>query len=168
MDLEIILTGSFGVGKSSIYNRFIYNEYSNKYYGTLGVRANEKILEVGGAECKFKVWDIAGEVSQEKVPKSYFHTPTIIVYVIDLNRSFGLEKIPADLEYLKGLSDDKKIYVIGNKIDLVEKQTIDQLLVDNPWLDFFSITSAKTGENISELFSSIAMQEIESSLKKKQ
>jgi len=156
MDLEIILTGSFGVGKSSIYNRFIYNEFSNKYYGTLGVRVNEKEIDVNSTRIRFKIWDIAGEVSQTKVPKTYFHAPSIIIYVVDLNRDFGLKGVAKDLAYLKEITTGKKIFVVGNKKDLVEDQAIDNMLEEYPELNFFSLTSAKSGESVDELFRSIA------------
>jgi len=165
MNLEIILTGSFGVGKSSIFNRFIHNEYSNKYYGTLGIRVNEKVVEVEETNINFKLWDIAGEVSQAKVPKTYFHSPSIIIYVIDLSRGFGLKNVPSDLNYLKEINEGKKIYVIGNKLDLLSKQEISNLKNKNPEIDFFIMTSAKTGENIDEMFSSIALQQMNTTSK---
>lgn len=158
--MEIILTGSFGVGKSSIFNRFIHNEFNNKYYGTLGVRVNEKEATFGGKNVNVKLWDIAGEVNQEKVPKSYFHSPQIIVYVIDLNRTFGIENVPRDLEYLKEIAKGKKIFIVGNKMDLVNDETINKIKEENPKIDFFMMTSAKTGENIDTLFEAIATQQI--------
>ena len=161
MDIEIILTGSFGVGKSSIFNRFIHNEFSNKYYGTLGVRVNEKELTFNDITFKVKLWDIAGEVKQAKVPKSYFHSPSIIIYVVDLNRTFGIENIPADLDYLREVAKGKKVIIIGNKVDLLDPQAVINIKKDNPKINFSMMTSAKTGENIDALFESIALYQLE-------
>ena len=159
MDIEIILTGSFGVGKSSIFNRFIYNEFSNKYYGTLGVRINEKQLTINDTIFNFKVWDVAGEVDQTKVPKSYFYSPSVILYVIDLNRSFAIKNVPNDIDYLKTVAKDKTIIIVGNKKDLIDEAALNGLL-QTYGINFHCLTSAKTGENIDTLFESIAIQEL--------
>jgi len=34
---KIILTGSFGVGKTSLFSRFVYSEFDEKYLTTIGV-----------------------------------------------------------------------------------------------------------------------------------
>jgi GTPase SAR1 family protein len=45
---KIILTGSFGVGKTSLFNRFIYQEFNDKYLTTIGVKVNKKQVKVDG------------------------------------------------------------------------------------------------------------------------
>jgi len=167
MDIEIILTGSFGVGKSSIYNRFIYDEFSNKYYGTLGVRVNVKQVVVNEVTVNFKLWDIAGEVKQDKVPEAYFQSPTVIIYVVDLNRDFAIKNVSTDLAHLQKIGEGKTILMIGNKEDLMTKESIKSLLQSYPDLNFHLLTSAKTGENIDFLFNQIALQEIERQLSEK-
>jgi small GTP-binding protein len=69
---KVILTGSFGVGKTSLFNQFIFNQFSDKYLTTIGVKVNKKVINIGGEDLSLLLWDIAGEVSQDKVPTSYF------------------------------------------------------------------------------------------------
>ena len=69
---KVILTGSFGVGKTSLFRRFISGTFSEKYITTIGVKVDKKVVEVHGQEVSILLWDIAGEVSQDKVPKSFF------------------------------------------------------------------------------------------------
>ena len=82
-----------------------------------------------------------------------------------MSRGFGLKNVPSDLNYLKEINEGKKIYVIGNKLDLLSKQEISNLKNKNPEIDFFIMTSAKTGENIDEMFSSIALQQMNTTSK---
>ena len=65
---KVILTGSFGVGKTSLFNRFIYQEFNDKYLTSIGVKVNKKQIKVEDKEVSLLVWDIAGEISQDKVP----------------------------------------------------------------------------------------------------
>jgi len=160
MTTETILTGSFGVGKSSIFNRLIYNEFSNKYFGTLGVRINQKEITVNETPVTLKVWDIAGEVKQNKIPVSYFQKPKTILYVIDLSRPMTFKNAPEDLAYLEEFASESNIKVVGNKKDLFVGQELTKLVENNPVIHFDWITSALTSYNIEELFMEIAKEQL--------
>lgn len=151
---KIILTGSFGVGKTSLFNQFIFNQFDDKYLTTIGVKVNKKNIEVDGEEVSLLVWDIAGEVSQDKVPHSYFLGASGIIYVFDLTRPSTYKNIQGDIDYLKEMVKGAEIRVVGNKSDLVSEGQISEIKagIDHPW-DI--ITSAKTGENVEELFQSL-------------
>ena len=75
------MTGSFGVGKTSLFRRFINNTFSEKYITTIGVKVDKKTVVIDGEEISILLWDIAGEVKQDKVPKSYFLGASAIIYV---------------------------------------------------------------------------------------
>ncbi|MEM9921727.1 MAG: Rab family GTPase [Bacteroidota bacterium] len=148
---KVILTGSFGVGKTSLFNQFIFNRFSDKYLTTIGVKVNKKLVEVDGREISILLWDIAGEVSQDKVPTSYFLGASGIIYVFDLSRPSTYKNIQSDLEYLNKLVQGCVVRIVGNKRDLISEEDIAgiQEEVSVPW-DI--LTSAKTGENVETLF----------------
>ena len=56
---KVILTGSFGVGKTSLFSRFINNTFSDRYITTIGVKVDKKSLEIDGQEVSILLWDIA-------------------------------------------------------------------------------------------------------------
>jgi len=151
---KIILTGSFGVGKTSLFNKFIYNKFDDKYLTTIGVKVNKKSIEIEGEEVSLLLWDIAGEVSQDKIPNSYFLGSSGIIYIFDLTRPSTYKNITSDIEYLKGMANDAIVKVVGNKCDLLTPEKIEEVkaILTTPW-DI--ITSAKTGENVEELFFSL-------------
>ncbi len=151
---KIILTGSFGVGKTSLFNKFIYNRFDDKYLTTIGVKVNKKSIEIDGKEVSLLLWDIAGEVSQDKIPNSYFLGSSGIIYVFDLTRPSTYKNIANDIEYLQKMSNDATIKVVGNKLDLMDPSKVEELksTLSTPW-DI--VTSAKTGENVEDLFHSL-------------
>lgn len=148
---KVILAGSFGVGKTSLFNQFIYNKFDDKYLTTIGVKVNKKVVDIDGRELSILLWDIAGEVSQDKVPVTYFLGASGVIYVFDLSRPTTYKNIVEDIEYLKGILDGGVIRVVGNKRDLVTDEELENIRKELE-LSFDIATSAKTGENVEELF----------------
>lgn len=148
---KVILTGSFGVGKTSLFNQFIYSKFSDKYLTTIGVKVNKKNLSINGKDLSMLLWDIAGEVAQDKVPTSYFLGASGIIYVFDLTRPSTYKNLDTDIEYLKGIVNGGIIKIVGNKADLVTEEDIAKVKEVIP-MEWNIITSAKTGKNVENLF----------------
>lgn len=150
---KIVITGHFGVGKTSLFNRFISNTFSEKYLTTIGVRVDKKMVQVDGEDISLIIWDLAGEVSQEKVPRSYFLGASAVIYVFDLSRPATFSRLADDLQYIDTVLPDVLIRKVGNKKDLVDEATLADIHTQTQ-PDLF--TSARTGENVEELFMDIA------------
>ena len=148
---KIILTGSFGVGKTSLFNRFIYQQFSDKYLTTIGVKVNNKTIKIEDESISMMVWDVAGEVSQDKVPASYFLGASGIIYVIDLSRPLTFLNIESDIQFLRDLLPNSTIIIVANKKDLVTEEQLETIRQELA-RPFDYSTSAKTGENVEELF----------------
>jgi len=100
------------------------------------------------------LWDIAGEVAQDKVPLSYFLGAHGIIYVFDLTRPMTYNNIGTDIEYLKDILPEGVVKIVGNKKDLVTPEHIEKVISGLPLMCDIT-TSAKTGENVEDLFKSI-------------
>jgi len=157
---KVILTGSFGVGKTSLFNQFIFSRFSDKYLTTIGVKVNKKTITIGDRELSMLLWDVAGEVSQDKVPKSYFLGASGIIYVFDLSRPSTYKNIAEDLKYLKELVPGSNIKIVGNKLDLVSPEEIEKIK-SNIALPWNILTCAKTGENVEILFHDLGSELLE-------
>ena len=157
---KVILTGSFGVGKTSLFNQFIFNKFSDRYLTTIGVKVNKKTIVVNGRELSLLLWDIAGEVAQDKVPNSYFLGASGIIYVFDLTRPSTYKNIKEDLDYLKEITKGGIIKIVGNKSDLLDTEKIEKVKSEIP-VGWDIITSAKTGENVNELFQILGAELVE-------
>jgi len=157
---KVILTGCFGVGKTSLFNKFLYQRFSEKYLTTIGVKVDKKVVTVGDRQISLLIWDVAGEVDQDKVPKSYFLGASAVLYVFDLTRPSTWLNLESDLDYLKGLLGNAIIKVVGNKVDLVSPEQVDSVtsrIATKPAI----LTSAKTGENVEDLFMGVAKELLE-------
>lgn len=154
---KVILTGSFGVGKTSLFERFINNKFEDKYLTTIGVKVGKKMVDTENGELSMMIWDIAGEVAQNKVPTSYFLGASGIIYVFDVSRPSTYSHLKEDLEYLKSINKLTTIKIVGNKKDLITEAELNALLKEIPLpVDLF--TSAKTGENVEKLFKDFATE----------
>lgn len=151
---KVILTGSFGVGKTSLFNKFLYNRFSEKYLTTIGVKVDKRTVDVDGNELSMLLWDIAGEVSQDKVPHSYFLGASGIIYVFDLTRPSTFMNMASDIEYLKKLLPGGIVKIVGNKVDLVTPEHLAKLEEEIP-LPYDILTSAKTGDKVEYLFNEL-------------
>ena len=151
---KVILTGSFGVGKTSLFNQFVFNKFDEKYLTTIGVKVNKKAIMVDDDEVSLLIWDIAGEVSQDKIPTSYFLGASAVIYVFDLTRPSTFKNLTKDLEYLRTL-------MVGNKKDLLSDEAIRAIANEIPQ-KWDIITSAKTGENVNELFQLVGKELVQS------
>ncbi|MEM1214091.1 MAG: Rab family GTPase [Bacteroidota bacterium] len=152
---KVVITGHFGVGKTSLFNRFISNTFSEKYLTTIGVRVDKKLVHVDDESFSLVLWDLAGEVSQEKVPRSYFLGASALIYVFDLSRPATFSRLEEDLDYIESILPGVIIRKVGNKKDLVSDETVQEI---EQQTQPFCFTSARTGENVEELFMSIAKE----------
>lgn len=152
---KVVLTGSFGVGKTSLFSRFLYNEFSDKYLTTIGVKVDKKTVEIEGEEVILMLWDIAGEISQNKVPDSFFMNASAILYVFDLTRPSTYGNLEFDLDYLGKKVPGILIKVIGNKKDILSAEELEKVLNEVHKVPDI-LTSAKTGENVEPLFFELA------------
>lgn len=148
---KVILAGSFGVGKTSLFNQFIFNKFDDKYLTTIGVKVNKKVVDIEDRQLSILLWDIAGEVSQDKVPVTYFLGASGVIYVFDLSRPSTYKNIQQDIDYLSSILNGGVIRVVGNKKDLMTEEQIN-IIKEQISVPLEMTTSAKTGENVEELF----------------
>ncbi len=151
---KAVLTGSFGVGKTSLFNRFIYQTFSDAYKMTVGVRVEKKVIFSNGEQINIILWDIEGEAQQQKVPTAYFQGASSIVYVFDLARPSTYLNLQSNISYLQKIVPKATIKIIANKSDLVSKKDIQKIQAELPYPIDLN-TSAKSGENVETLFQNI-------------
>ncbi|MHA7055775.1 Rab family GTPase [Aquimarina sp. M1] len=153
---KVVLLGHFGVGKTSLFRRFINNQFSEDYKVTLGVQIKKKVIELpDGRELSMIIWDTEGHTDIEDTRKSYLLGSSAFIYVFDLTRIETYKDLNEDLAYLSKNHNKVKIKVIGNKLDLVnEKDTIKKL--EQQHIAFDCLTSAKTNKNVQDFFLDLA------------
>jgi len=156
------MLGSFGVGKTSLVRKFVYNKFEEKYLTTIGVHISQKTIEIndiGNSQKNLKlnviIWDIAHIAKFDSVIKNYFKGSHGAVVVFDLTRTQTINYTDAILKSFLTINPQSKLVFIGNKVDLVNKKNYEMeqfLNIAKSYNSKFLLTSAKTGENVDALF----------------
>jgi len=132
---KVALVGSFGVGKTSLFRRFIDDTFSEGYQSTLGVQIQKKVIPMpDGTELSLILWDTEGVDEISKGRSAYL---------------LGSHKYPNVL-----------IKVVGNKLDAINEKHVSSTLKEYK-VDYDFLTSAKTGDKVNELFIDIAVNVID-------
>lgn len=152
---KVILIGHFGVGKSSLVQRFVHQKFSDKYITTIGVKIDKKVVTVDGFQVTMIIWDIAGEDSQQKVPTSYRLGSHGALYVFDISRPSTYENLQAELEYLEEIIPGIPVQILANKSDLLSEKERQEIIETLPRNNVFE-TSAKSGLHVEEAFALLA------------
>ena len=152
---KILLVGDFGVGKSSLMERFVNQRFSEDYKSTIGVVINKKEIFSSNGTLGLLIWDVAGERDVSQIPASYFLGSSGILYVFDLSRPetwAGLDhRIKAVEEKAKMPENSGNIVLVANKSDLCDDDTLESVVSNmSPQVDI--VTSAKTGHGVEEAF----------------
>lgn len=158
---KICLLGEFGVGKTSLVNRFVRQQFSEKYLTTIGVKIDTKeILLEGIGPVKLIVWDIAGSDSLDELYRRYLRGAHGYLLVADGTRSHTLDDALNLRTQLESQLGALPFVGLLNKRDLIEEWELDpdrvsQLQAEGQaWYQ----TSALSGANVEHAFHQLAGQ----------
>merc|ERR1719240_1573290 len=69
---KLLLVGDSGVGKSTLLQRLIDDDYSGSFVATIGVDLMIKSLEVDGRSVKLQIWDTAGQERFRTITRQFY------------------------------------------------------------------------------------------------
>ncbi|MEL6820871.1 MAG: Rab family GTPase [Calditrichota bacterium] len=158
---KICMLGIFGVGKTSLTRRFVYDKFDDTYLSTIGVKISQKLMPPvqnssgNQVQFNFMLWDIEGAENPAPAIRNYLLGSEGAIIVSDLTRMESIEAIPAIINLYHQSCPEKSIIVAGNKCDLLEDFTSPanrlQEIAAEQNLEFY-LTSAKNGQNVEQLF----------------
>ena len=159
MCLKAIIVGNAHVGKSSVQQRFAVGTFSELRDSTVGVDFSCRRLSLNGTQVKICIWDTAGQEKFRSITRVYFRHAAVCVMVYDITDRDSFASIRDWAIDAKNNAPDSIILVlIGNKKDKEKRRTVSpaegQALAEELEVTFFE-TSAKTGENIEEVFTAV-------------
>lgn len=170
LTLKYIIVGNSGIGKSCILSRLLDKEFLTIHDSTIGVEFGNKVININNDKIKLQIWDTAGQETFRSISKLYYRNTICALLVFDItsNESFQtLESWYDDLKYND--NSDMLIILVGNKSDLSSQRVIsydEALKFANDHNMKYYETSAKTDQNIDEIFLDSA-KEIYDKLSKK-
>ncbi len=126
---KVTMLGAYGVGKTCLVRRFVTSLYDEKYLATIGVKVDEKIVDLSEQSMKLLLWDVAGAEKHFSVPMSYIRGSSGCLLVIDGTQpdtfDLGLQLWNTVQEELGALP----VVVALNKIDLLTDWSVDERIL---------------------------------------
>ncbi|KAK8927388.1 GTP-binding protein ypt5 [Metarhizium anisopliae] len=152
-------------GANNRFAQFKLDQFDSFRESTIGAAFLTQTISLDeNTTVKFEIWDTAGQERYKSLAPMYYRNANCAVIVYDITQSSSLDKAKAWVKELqRQAKEDIIIALAGNKLDLVTEQpdkraipTADaEAYAREAGLLFFE-TSAKTAENVRELFTAIA------------
>lgn len=162
--IKVMLLGESQIGKTSIIQRYVKNNFNLSYITTVGIDFQLKKLEINNKTVKLQIWDTAGQERFKNITKNYFHSSDGFIIGYDITSRNSFNNVSTWLnEINENASEEIQKILIGNKCDLSERQVSTEegkKLAEENGMKFFE-TSAKSDINVKEVFESITKDIIE-------
>jgi small GTP-binding protein len=159
--VKLVLLGDSGVGKSCIVLRFVRGQFDPTSKVTVGASFLSQTLALqDSSTIKFEIWDTAGQERYAALAPLYYRGAGAAIVVYDITSPESFNKAQYWVKELqKHGNPDIVMALVGNKADLHESRSV-QSQDARDYADkngmFFIETSAKTADNINQLFEEVA------------
>lgn len=158
---KVIILGDTNVGKSSLFLRYTQDRFKEAISNTIGVNNCFKDLVIEDNQIRLHMWDTAGQERFRSIVSCYYRESDGFILVYDLTRRRSFDYMR---QLILDLSDSiipEFTVIVGNKADCLSEE---QLLEEAEQLKEFAtekglewrLSSAKTGQNVSNIFENLA------------
>ena len=151
---KLVLIGDGGVGKTTLINKGLTDEFERKYIATQGFEVNSIIFPFDNGQVTFEVRDIAG---QEKYgdQKNNCEGAECAIVMFDVTNKMSYRNVGPWIKILRNYVPDIPIILCGSKCDIQDRKIKEEEAVtlanDLNLLSYFDV-SAKTGHQIADPF----------------
>ena len=167
---KLSLIGDGGVGKTSLAQRYVHGIFNADYKATIGTFISKKECEFKElkTKVKFMIWDLAGQNQFQRLWPDYLTDSRAGIIVFDLTDRESFENVRKWYDIIKKVVLPNIILIlVGNKVDLSDERKVsieDGMGLAKELGGYYMETSAKTNENIDDLFEWIALQIINTNI----
>ena len=160
---KLVMLGDSGVGKTSLVKYEIKNDFINNRDSTIIFEHSFKNFSILDKIVRLQIWDTCGQEIYHASMKNFYRSALCIVVVFSLetlDSFYNVNKWIAEIK--NNSSEDSILVLIGNKSDLTRPRIIPRELINdycnkNDIENYFE-ASAKTGENVHEIFENLVKQ----------
>ncbi|KAL4179756.1 hypothetical protein AMTRI_Chr13g88860 [Amborella trichopoda] len=157
---KFVLLGDMGTGKTSLVLRFVKGQFFDFQESTIGAAFFSQTISLNEATVKFDIWDTAGQERYHSLAPMYYRGAAAAVVVYDITSMDSFLRAQKWVQELQRQGNPTLFMVlVANKVDLASKRKVEEkdgetYARENGLL--YMETSAKTAQNVNELFYEIA------------
>lgn len=159
---KMVIVGDIAVGKTSILGRYVSNKFNRDQRSSIGVAYSTKTCHLeDDITLKLDIWDTAGQERFRSISSLFYRQCGAALIVYDITDKKSLDTVKDFwLKQIKQYATKKVIIgLAGNKMDMQSRRQIPledaKKFAEEHGLIHME-TSAKTGENVKEIFMAIA------------
>jgi small GTP-binding protein len=177
---KVCLLGDAGVGKTSLISRYVYDEFSDDYVTTMGTKVSKKVINLNlpqengntqPVEVTLAIWDVIGQQQYHSLVLKYFKNSKGGLVVADGTRPETLDSIREWINSFHNSVGRVPILLLINKSDLFDTDDFDIQKLEEFAIEFgttYYFTSAKSGNNVEDAFTSLAELMVKDTQKEKE
>ena len=164
--LKYILIGEGGVGKTSLINQYINNEFKQNYTMTTSADRLIKEITINNKKITFEIWDTPGQKTYRSINKIFMKNTDIALAVYDITNRKTFEILDTFINSLKEINQNRNltIGVTANKSDLYEDAEVTKEegedYANKIKASFFEST-ATDHENVENIFNELTKDYID-------
>ncbi|AFM99016.1 Rab GTPase [Encephalitozoon hellem ATCC 50504] len=159
---KIIVLGESDVGKTCLLHKYKEDDFKQSLMTTIGVDTVSKNIVLNGKNVMLNIWDTAGQERFFSITKSYYRNADGILLIFDISDERTFSCVDRWFGRIREETGNVPLFLVGNKRDKVDSTTYYEMesrfksKADEMKAQYYT-TSAKTGENVNNIFEDMAM-----------
>jgi Ras-related protein Rab-1A len=122
---KVVIIGNAFTGKTSIFKRFVDDEYNENYSCTIGVDFKFKTIQTDTEKIKLQIWDTAGEERHKSLTNAFYRGSYAVIFVYDITDIESFKNVEYWLQDFNNSNSNNALkLLVGNKTDLDSKRTV--------------------------------------------
>jgi small GTP-binding protein len=160
---KVVLLGDGGVGKTSLIARYVIDKFDSKYIATIGTKVSRKDIQIVRPDLiinlRMMIWDILGQKEYSKIRSASLSGAQGLILVGDLSRPETIQSLESFwMKEVSAIVGRIPTVLVGNKTDLTASNSMAGTILESMGQRLgmpILLTSAKTGENVEAIFSTL-------------
>ena len=157
INFSVMMIGEASVGKSSLMNRLLKNEFIRIQSATIGSDIGNYTFETPDYTARVQIWDTAGQERYRSLTYNYYSQANGIMMVYDITSRSSIDKLELWIRAIREkCRKDVRILLVGNKKDDISRRQISceegEKLAREEGFAFFETSAKEDNDNVKNAF----------------